>query len=61
MVGWHGENLATNRPFIMYRRWIERRLIQEDVTMPVYDATEGGAKKEGMMPIRLEDWIEKKG
>ncbi len=61
VVGWHGEYLATNRPFIMYRRWIERRLMQEDVTMPVYDATEGGAKKEGMIPIRLGDWIEKKG
>lgn len=61
VVGWHGESLATNRPFTMYRQWIERRLMQEDVTMPVYDATEGGARKEGMIPIRLGDWIEKKG
>lgn len=45
--GTDGKLVPTIRPFQMYKEWIERRIKREDVTMPVIDATEGGAKIEG--------------
>lgn len=43
----YGNPVPTTRPFQMYREWIERRIARPDVTMPVIDATEGGAKIKG--------------
>lgn len=42
-----GNPVPTSRPFLMYREWMERRIAREDVTMPVVDATEGGARIKG--------------
>lgn len=47
----------TSRSFDSYRRWMERRVKEADVTMPVHDATEGGAVKQGMIVSRLEELI----
>ncbi|MCR5418300.1 MAG: DUF115 domain-containing protein [Lachnospiraceae bacterium] len=41
----------------MYRMWIEARLQEKDVTMPVYDASEGGAVIKGTEIIRLTDLL----
>lgn len=49
--GW----VMTNRPFDLCRRWIEKRLTMEDVRMPVYDATEGGAVIAGMQQVTLKE------
>ncbi len=57
---WNGENISTSRPFFMYLQWMERRIQEEDVTMKIYDATEGGAKKKGMIPVRLIDILNKR-
>lgn len=50
-----GGLVGTNRPMNMYREWIEKRLKQEDVIMPVYDATEGGALIAGTKIMKLQD------
>ncbi len=47
-----GDMVHTNRSFDRYRRWIEQRLRDTDVNMPVYDATEGGALIQGMQIAR---------
>lgn len=52
---WDGNTVATSKSFLMYLQWIEKRIVQEDVTMEIYDATEGGARKQGMIPVKLED------
>lgn len=51
----YGNPVPTSRPFQMYREWIERRITREDVTMPVIDATEGGAKIKGTEIRTLEE------
>lgn len=56
---WNGENISTSKPFSMYLQWIEKRMKEKDVTMKIYDATEGGARKEGMIPVRLADILSK--
>ena len=40
--------------FKIYKEWIEERIKEEDVDMPVYDATEGGAVVKGLKIERLE-------
>lgn len=52
-----GGVVHTSRSFDSYRRWMERRVKEKDATMPVYDATEGGAVKQGMIVSRLEELI----
>lgn len=54
-----GGVVYTSRSFDVYRRWMEKRVKEADVTMPVYDATEGGAVKQGMIVSRLEELITK--
>ena len=51
----YGNPVPTTRPFQMYREWIERRIARDDVSMPVIDATEGGAKIKGTEVRRLEE------
>ncbi len=59
-----GEMVSSSRLFMIYREWIERRVQQEDAVGRVYDATEGGAKKKGLIikPLRelLEKWSSQK-
>lgn len=50
-----GNMVPTCRPFAMYREWMERRITENDVTMPVIDATEGGAKIKGTDICTLEE------
>lgn len=50
-----GGVVTTIRPLYMYKKWIERRIREADVTMPVYDATEGGAVIEGMKLVKLRE------
>jgi hypothetical protein len=51
----YGNPVPSTTPFIMYREWIERRIAKDDVTMPVIDATEGGAKIKGTEIRKLEE------
>lgn len=51
----YGKEVPTTRPFLMYREWIERRIARKDVTMPVIDATEGGARIQGSEVRKLSD------
>lgn len=51
----YGNQVPATRPFIMYREWIERRIARQEVTMPVIDATEGGAKIKGTEIKRLAE------
>ncbi len=53
-----GNMVSTNRPFNRYRLWIERRLQEADVTMPVFDATEGGALIQGMQIVKLSQVLQ---
>ncbi|MBE5943482.1 MAG: motility associated factor glycosyltransferase family protein [Lachnospiraceae bacterium] len=48
--------LTTSNLFDMYRHWMEKRLKESDVTMTVYDASEGGSFVEGMEIISLKDY-----
>lgn len=50
-----GNLVPTSQPFAMYREWIERRIARADVTMPVIDATEGGARIKGTEIKRLAE------
>ena len=51
----YGNEVPTTRPFSLYREWIERRIARKDVTMPVIDATEGGALIKGSEIRKLSD------
>lgn len=55
--GIDGGKVSSSKAFIRYRLWMERRITQPDVTMPVVDATEGGAKKKGFTVMTLHDWL----
>lgn len=52
-----GDIVYTSYSFDSCRRWIEQRLLQNDVTMPVYDATEGGALIHGMHIAQLKELV----
>ncbi|MDE6433406.1 MAG: DUF115 domain-containing protein [Lachnospiraceae bacterium] len=52
-----GGTVPTSRLFIIYNKWIEKRVKKEDVVMPVYDATEGGAIVPGLQVTTLEEWM----
>lgn len=51
------KEVYSNRLFDLYRRWIEQRITEDDVSMPVYDATEGGSVIEGMEIISLKEYM----
>lgn len=55
--GIDGTQLNTSQVFIQYREWMEHRITKEDVTMPIVDATEGGARKLGFMNMTLEEYL----
>ncbi|MDO5154445.1 MAG: DUF115 domain-containing protein [Eubacteriales bacterium] len=50
-----GGKVAASRLFVMYREWIERRVARLEKTIPVYDATEGGAAKKGFIVMSLKE------
>lgn len=49
----------SSKLFNLYRQWIERRIKEPDVHMPVYDASEGGSIKTGMKICTLEEYLKK--
>lgn len=53
-----GGTVPVSKLFMIYNKWIEKRVKQSDVTMPVYDATEGGAVIPGLVITTLADYIE---
>lgn len=53
-----GGVVRTCRPFDICRKWIEHRILEPDVTMSIYDATEGGAKIMGTETVRLESVLQ---
>ncbi len=44
--------------FMIYNTWIAKRVQKEDVTMPIYDATEGGALVPGLKVTTLQDYMQ---
>lgn len=55
--GINGKILNTSRVFNQYREWLERRIQKKDVTMPIIDATEGGARKQGFEIMKLQEYL----
>ena len=49
--------VPTSNLFDMYRGWMEKRIVKEDVDTLVYDASEGGSIVEGMEIIPLKNWL----
>ena len=43
VISWDGELIKTNKLFLIYKDWMEKRGIQEDAKGKLIDATEGGA------------------
>ena len=52
-----GGTVPASKLFLMYKKWIENRIRQGDVAMPIYDATEGGAIVDGLKLIKLENYM----
>ncbi len=52
-----GGTVPASKLFMIYNKWIEKRVKQADVTMPVYDATEGGAIVPGLEITTLANYI----
>lgn len=53
-----GELLQTTKTLKIYKEWIEKRIKRRTETerkITVYDATEGGARKEGMKIVKLRE------
>lgn len=53
-----GGMVPASKVFIMYNRWIAERARKKDVTMPVIDATEGGAIIPGLKIMSLKSYLE---
>lgn len=56
-----GGTVLSSRLFVIYREWIERRIAKEKGKLTVIDATEGGALKEGMSIMSLQEVFERWG
>ena len=54
-----GGMVYTSVPFNMHREWLEHRIQEKDAIMPIYDASEGGAWKKGMITTTLKDIFSK--
>ena len=52
-----GGTVPVSRLFIIYNTWIANRVKGKDVTMPVIDATEGGAIIPGLEIMTLEEYM----
>lgn len=53
VADWNGRPLYTDKPMAMYLQQFERDFARTEVK--VIDATQGGARKEGAIPMRLAD------
>lgn len=53
-----GGTVPTSKLFLIYKKWIEKRVKQTDVNMPIYDATEGGAVVEGLVTTTLQNYLD---
>lgn len=54
----NGGMVATSKVFLLYKKWIENRVKQEDILIPIYDATEGGVVLEGLKNVLLKEYLE---
>lgn len=54
---WDGSELNTTQTFLHFRKWMEERIQEPDVTMRIVDATEGGIVKQGFIPMTLEQFL----
>lgn len=52
-----GGTVPTSKVFMIYNQWVAKRAKREDVTMSVYDATEGGAVIPGLEIITLDHFL----
>lgn len=52
-----GGMVPVSRVFMIYNKWIENRVKKPDVTMPVVDATEGGALITGLKVMSLAEYL----
>ena len=52
-----GGTVPVSRVFMIYNQWIANRVKKEDVTMQIYDATEGGAVIPGLEVITLKEFL----
>lgn len=52
-----GGTVPISRVFMIYNKWIENRVKKADVTMPVIDATEGGAIVPGLKLMTLKEYM----
>ena len=52
-----GGMVPVSKLFIIYNKWIAKRVQREDVTMPIIDATEGGAIIPGLKQMSLEEYL----
>lgn len=52
-----GGMVPASHLFMIYNKWIENRVKKQDVTMPIVDATEGGAIVPGLKVMRLEEYF----
>lgn len=59
--GVNGGLVAARKLFVIYREWIEKRVSMSDAKGKVYDATEGGALKKGLVLKKLADLMEEWG
>lgn len=53
-----GGTVPVTNLFMIYNKWIENRIKQKDVTMPVIDATEGGAIIPGIQNMILKEYLD---
>lgn len=53
-----GGTVPVSRLFTIYNRWIANRVKRADVTIPVIDATEGGAIVPGLTVMTLKEYME---
>ncbi len=54
----YGGTVPVSKLFMIYNRWIAGRVKQTDVSMPVYDATEGGAVIPGLTVTTLAKYLD---
>lgn len=53
-----GGTVPASKIFVIYNKWIAERVKRSDVTMPIYDATEGGAVVPGLTVVTLKEYME---
>ena len=49
--------VPSSNVFNMYRHWMEKRIKEQDVKIPIYDASEGGSIIDGMEIVPLKTYL----